>query len=130
MENIGYKRHGKIGNDIIFKCKNIINFSDFTMVNKKHIPEMQGFVDYINKNNIEGAIVECGVWKGGMMMACIKTQQNYNEEREFYLYDTYEGMTEPNSSKDLNGKLIHIRDDKIKIAKNINKNYLKLRRVE
>ena len=101
MENIGYKRQGKIGNDIIFKCKNIINFSDFTMVNNKHIKEIQGFVDYINKNNVEGAIVECGVWKGGMMMACINTQQNYNEEREFYLYDTYEGMTEPNSSKDL-----------------------------
>ena len=56
---------------------------------------------YQRKNNIEGAIVECGVWKGGIMMACIKTQQKYNEEREFYLYDTYEGMVEPNSDKDL-----------------------------
>jgi FkbM family methyltransferase len=80
---------------------NEINFSNFTMVNNKHIKEIQSFVDYINERNIEGAIVECGVWKGGIMMACIKTQQKYNEKREFYLYDTYEGMTEPSSSKDL-----------------------------
>lgn len=89
------------GDVYIKNIQNIINFSDFTMVNKKHIAEIQSFVDYINKNNIEGAIVECGVWKGGIMMACIKSQQKYNEEREFYLYDTYEGMTEPNSNKDL-----------------------------
>ena len=34
-------------------------------------------------------------------MACIKSQQKYNEEREFYLYDTYDGFTEPKSDKDL-----------------------------
>ena len=35
-----------------------------------------------------------------------------------------------NDSNKLNGKLIHIRDDKIAIAKNTNEHYLKLRRVE
>ena len=35
-----------------------------------------------------------------------------------------------NNSKSLNGKLVHIRDNKIEITKNINKNYLKLRRIE
>lgn len=35
-----------------------------------------------------------------------------------------------NNSQDLNGKLVHIRDDKTKINKNDNINYLKLRRIE
>ena len=33
-------------------------------------------------------------------------------------------------STKLNGKLIHIRDDKLAIEKNTNQHYLKLRRVE
>ena len=35
-----------------------------------------------------------------------------------------------NTSKNLNGKLIHIRDDKNKIAINKKLDYLKIRRVE
>ncbi len=35
-----------------------------------------------------------------------------------------------NNSKSLNGKLIHIRDNKDKIFNNIDENYLKLRRIE
>lgn len=85
----------------LFCDDNTINFENFTMVNNKHISEIQQFVHYINKNNIEGSVVECGVWKGGIIMACIKTQQKYNENRDFYLYDTFEGMTEPNSNYDL-----------------------------
>jgi len=78
-----------------------MDYSSFTMVNNAHIQEIQGFVDYINIHNVEGAIVECGVWKGGIIMACIKSQQKHNEDRHIFLYDTFEGMTEPSSDKDL-----------------------------
>ena len=79
-------------------------FSDYTMVNNiPHHGEMRSFVDYINKNNVEGAVVECGVWRGGIMMMCIDSQKKYNQDREFYLYDTFDGMTEPKSDKDLDG---------------------------
>lgn len=78
-----------------------INYSEYTMVNNKHITQIQSFVRYINENNIEGCIVECGVWKGGIMMACMNEQKKYNQNREFYLYDTYDGFTEPKNEKDL-----------------------------
>ena len=87
--------------DVYLKNEKKIDYAKYTMVNIKHISEIQGFVDYINENNIEGAIVECGVWKGGIIMACMEQQKIYNTEREFYLYDTYEGMTEPDSVNDL-----------------------------
>jgi len=53
-------------------------------------------VNYIQKNKIEGDIVEIGVWKGGSMMSMILAYEKYAEtERNFHLYDTFSGMTPP-----------------------------------
>jgi hypothetical protein len=41
-------------------------------------------------------MVECGVWKGGSMMAVAKTLLRLNDtERCLWLYDTYAGMSKP-----------------------------------
>ena len=55
--------------------------------------------------NIQGDVVECGVWKGGSTMMMVKTlMQAGITDREIYLYDTYEGMPEPTEKdKDLSG---------------------------
>jgi hypothetical protein len=51
---------------------------------------------YVSSENIEGCIVECGVWRGGSSMAAALTLiQEKQVEREIYLYDTFEGMTAP-----------------------------------
>lgn len=53
-------------------------------------------VKYITRNRIEGAIVECGVWRGGSVMAALYTLVHLGDtSREVYLYDTFEGMTPP-----------------------------------
>jgi hypothetical protein len=53
-------------------------------------------VRYLVRNHIPGDIVECGVWKGGSMMAVAKTLLRLNErERCLWLYDTYAGMSQP-----------------------------------
>ena len=70
--------------------------SPFTMTSKERIISLIRAVDYIVSNNIEGDIIECGVWKGGSSMAIAKTLINNNStERQLYLYDTFQGMTEP-----------------------------------
>ncbi len=67
-----------------------------TMTSPERIYSLIEAVKYIEKNNIEGSIVECGVWKGGSMMAVAETLKTLNSrQRELYLYDTYEGMSEP-----------------------------------
>jgi short-subunit dehydrogenase len=48
-------------------------------------------------------------------------------KEELYAFIKY--YMEYDSNK-LNGRLVHIRDDKLAIEKNINQNYLKLRRIE
>mmetsp|Transcript_13510 Transcript_13510/g.37326 ORF Transcript_13510/g.37326 Transcript_13510/m.37326 type:complete len:299 (-) Transcript_13510:1431-2327(-) len=57
-------------------------------------------IQRINKEGIEGAVVECGVWRGGMMMAMIFENMKTNIDREFWLFDTFEGLPEPDHVKD------------------------------
>lgn len=53
-------------------------------------------VNYIIKNKIAGDIVECGVWKGGSIMAITKTLLELKSyDKELYLFDTFEGMPKP-----------------------------------
>ncbi len=53
-------------------------------------------VRYVSANQIPGAIVECGVWKGGSMAAAARTLLEAGDcSRDLYLYDTFRGMTAP-----------------------------------
>jgi hypothetical protein len=53
-------------------------------------------VEHAVRRNVAGALVECGVWRGGMVLAMLLTLQRLGvDDREVYLYDTFEGMTQP-----------------------------------
>lgn len=63
-------------------------------------------VRYVSENAIAGEIVECGVWKGGSMAAIARTLiQSQDVKRDLYLFDTFEGMSEPTTKDvDYSGK--------------------------
>ncbi|MCY7309439.1 MAG: TylF/MycF family methyltransferase [Chitinophagaceae bacterium] len=69
---------------------------DFTLVPVERRYSLYQTVNYIIKNNLEGDLVECGVWKGGssMLMAYTLLEAGISN-RKIYLYDTFEGMTKP-----------------------------------
>lgn len=50
---------------------------------------------YIVKNDIQGDFVECGVWRGGCALAMAMVLDDLGVDRKIYLFDTFEGMTEP-----------------------------------
>jgi hypothetical protein len=53
-------------------------------------------VDYVVRGGIPGAVVECGVWRGGSMVAAARTLLAAQAaDRDLWLYDTFAGMTEP-----------------------------------
>lgn len=62
-------------------------------------PRLLALVDavrYCVDRDIPGAFAECGVWRGGSVLAMILTLQDLGvEDRDVYLYDTFEGMTQP-----------------------------------
>jgi len=72
------------------KCK------PFTMTSTERLYSLYKSVEYSIKNKINGDYVECGVWKGGSsMMIALTLLKNNITDKKIYLYDTYEGMSEP-----------------------------------
>ena len=89
-----------------FETSIIDKVSDLTMTSPERIVTLVRAIQYIEKNNLAGDVVECGVWKGGSVGACLLTLISSNNlKRNIWLYDTYEGMNEPSDYDiDINGK--------------------------
>ncbi len=67
-----------------------------TLTSTARIAALCDAVSYVVREGIEGEIVECGVWRGGSMMAAALTlQRSGDTSRELHLYDTFTGMPEP-----------------------------------
>jgi hypothetical protein len=77
----------------------------FTMTSPERIAALCEAARYVARSGIEGDVVECGVWRGGSMMAVARTLLEEGEgSRNLLLYDTFAGMTEPGpADRDLKG---------------------------
>lgn len=70
----------------------------YTMTSPERLYALIESVRYISRCAVPGDIVECGVWRGGSMMAAALTLLERNDAtRDLYLFDTYAGMTAPGS---------------------------------
>jgi O-methyltransferase len=67
----------------------------YTMVDPSGAHAAWEAVNYVAQREIKGAFVECGVWRGGISMLMALRAVDLKERRDKYLYDTFEGMTEP-----------------------------------
>ena len=87
-------------NEPIFS-KLLNRVSEFTMTSRERCFALYQAVNYVHSRQIKGDIVECGVWRGGsMMLAALTLLELGDTSRNLYLYDTFEGMSEP-SEKDM-----------------------------
>ncbi|HWA38222.1 MAG TPA: TylF/MycF/NovP-related O-methyltransferase [Burkholderiales bacterium] len=77
----------------------------YTMTSPERIHALVKATRHVAAAQIPGAIVECGVWRGGSMMATALTLIAAGDTaRELYLFDTFEGMTAPTAQDvDLEG---------------------------
>jgi O-methyltransferase len=63
---------------------------------KERVHVLCDAVEHVVRNGIEGAFVECGVWRGGSTMAAALTFLQLGEtNRDLHLFDTFEGMPPP-----------------------------------
>jgi len=68
----------------------------YTMTSPERIAYLMASVQYIHDNRIPGAIVECGVWRGGSMMIVARLFMELGDRtRDLFLFDTFEGMPPP-----------------------------------
>jgi len=76
----------------------------FTMTSPERLFAFIESVRHVERCKLPGAIVECGVWRGGSMMAAALALKSLAAtDRELFLYDTFEGMTKP-TEQDVNYK--------------------------
>lgn len=68
----------------------------YTMTSDLRVAALCDAVRYLSEHRIPGAVVECGVWRGGSMMAAARTLSEAGDrDRHLYLFDTFAGMTAP-----------------------------------
>lgn len=73
--------------------------SGYTMTSAERVWSLLQAVRYAQEERIPGAFVECGVWRGGSIMAmAMGLQQAGAADRELWLYDTFAGMTPPTAA--------------------------------
>jgi O-methyltransferase len=90
----------------------------YTMTEVYRSYSMYNAVKYIVENKIPGDIVECGVWRGGIaMLSALLMMELGDTSRHIYLYDTFEGMSEP-TEKDVAWRYGSVKDFWQKSRKN------------
>jgi hypothetical protein len=71
----------------------------YTMTSSERLAALCMAVEYVVANNIPGSFVECGVWRGGSSMAAAWTFKRLSrEDVDFFLFDTFEGMSCPSEN--------------------------------
>lgn len=92
----------------------------YTLTSPERLNALIDAVKYVVKNRIDGAMVECGVWKGGSTMAMALTLKLLGaENRDLYLYDTFSGMSAPSDADiSIHGHHAHEKFCRARISEN------------
>jgi O-methyltransferase len=71
----------------------------FTMTSSERLWSLINAVRHAVSNEIPGDFVECGVWRGGSVMAMVTELSDLGvTDRKIWLYDTFAGMTDPTAA--------------------------------
>jgi O-methyltransferase len=101
LEKTGYKisrvpSFARAPESDVAVCKSV---RKYTMTTRARILELIYATRYVTRFHIPGALVECGVWRGGSVMAMLRTLMNAGvTDRDLWLFDTFEGMTPPSAA--------------------------------
>jgi hypothetical protein len=68
----------------------------YTLTSHERVNALRSAVRYVVESDIPGAFVECGVWRGGSMLAVARTLiAGGVTDRDLYLFDTFTTMPFP-----------------------------------
>jgi O-methyltransferase len=106
LRHVGIAKRRRFKDRVSDADQQIINaVRPYTMTTTARLLALISAVRYIVQNGIAGDFAECGVWRGGSMMAAALTLlAEGDRSRTLYLYDTFQGMTPPTGADvDLTG---------------------------
>jgi O-methyltransferase len=68
----------------------------YTLTSADRIASLCISVDYVVEHDIPGAFVECGLWRGGSLMAVLLRLLHHGiSDRDVFGFDTFEGQPDP-----------------------------------
>ena len=70
----------------------------FTMTSLESLWSTVISVRHVVRNQVAGAFVECGVWRGGQSALAARVFQSEHDVRDLWLFDTFAGMTAPTAA--------------------------------
>jgi O-methyltransferase len=75
---------------------------DHSMASFERMATLWQQVRYLDRHGIRGALVECGVWKGGAigLMALAHMRSNRPPVRPLHLFDSFQGIAQPRADID------------------------------
>lgn len=97
IRRLGFEKTRRLHPDLDQESIDIIDrVRPYTMTSLERGFALIQAVKYVVRADVPGSIVECGVWRGGSMMAVAYTLQALGQrDKDLYLFDTYEGMARP-----------------------------------
>lgn len=77
-------------------AKTVLAVAAYTLTGPERVAALVEAVRYIVAAHVPGALVECGVWRGGSALAMLRTLVELDAtDREVWLYDTFDAMPSP-----------------------------------
>jgi hypothetical protein len=102
LRRLGYEVHRRDGAELFpvdYDQATIELFQHvepFTLTSHERIHALRAAVRYLVEAGVEGAFLECGVWRGGSMLAVARTLVSMGAvDRDLYLFDTFTTMPPP-----------------------------------
>jgi hypothetical protein len=70
---------------------------DHTMCSIQRLDNMYRLAKSLEQKGLAGAVVECGVWKGGCSGVAAAVVRDAGYKRRIHLFDSFEGLPEPSA---------------------------------
>ena len=71
-----------------------------TMIGLDRLDNMHQCLDYVRQNNVEGDIIETGVWRGGSCIFIKKYLDIYKINKKVFVADSFQGLPPPEIPED------------------------------
>jgi hypothetical protein len=90
---------------------------DLTLTSPERVYALAAAMRYITRAKVPGAVVECGVWRGGSMLAAAITLLDLGvDDRDLYLYDTFASRMPPPGPRDVDVYGVHAAEHHARLA--------------
>jgi O-methyltransferase len=86
-----------------FEIKNLRNYIEFShsMIGRKRLENIVQLIEYIKINNIDGDMLEAGIWRGGSAILAKACIEEFQLNKKLFVADSFMGLPKPTHELDI-----------------------------